>query len=307
MLILIRYGEIGLKSRPVRSKFETRLMENINRQLASFGATVNKKHNRIFVQLPEEEVADAVFELRTVPGIVSVSPCLETKSDLNRLAEECLTLARDWLNKQEEKKDGQKFALRARRVGDHEFTSQQVKEVIGDEVRQTGLEVDLDQPDLTIYLEIRQEDTYLYTAKIDGMGGLPLGIEGQVLASIEDRASIVAAYSLMKRGSKVVPVVEESRAQEVNEGMKILRLYDPDIKLVEPDSLERKQLAKTADLFACDALVRGTTLDDLEGKEAKEQPSANSNQSDLVELTPNCGLTDEEVLEKYSEIGKFLQ
>lgn len=308
MLILIRYGEIGLKSKPVRRKFEQRLMESIRRKLNSFDAAVKKKHNRIFAQLPEKEVADAVFKLRTVPGIVSVSPCLETNSDLDEIAESCLTLARDWLDKQEGEKEGKTFALRARRVGDHQFTSQQVEEDVGEMVRDTGLEVDLDRPDLTIFIETRDEDTYLYTAKLDGVGGLPLGVEGKSLALIEDRASIVAVYSLMKRGAKVIPVVEEKRAEEVAEGIKVLRIYDPDIKQVEIDSFEPEKLESTAELFDCAAVVRGTTLDDLQRQEGRRNSARKQEiDTEITKLTPNCGLTDKQVLEKYGDISKFLE
>ena len=65
--------------------------------------------------------------------------------------------------------------------------------------------VDLTNPDLTIFVEIREGDTYIFHEKIKGPGGLPLGTQGKVVVLLSSGIdSPVAAYMMMKRGCEVV-------------------------------------------------------------------------------------------------------
>ena len=60
-------------------------------------------------------------------------------------------------------------------------------------------------PDLTIFVEIRENDTFIYHEKIKGPGGLPLGTQGKVVVLLSSGIdSPVAAYMMMKRGCEVI-------------------------------------------------------------------------------------------------------
>ena len=99
-----------------------------------------------------------------------------------------------------------KFAIKCRRVGTHEFSSQEMAAHCGGVVRDVILApVDLTNPDLTIFVEIRDNDAYIYHEKIKGPGGLPLGTQGKVIVLLSSGIdSPVAAYLMMKRGCEVV-------------------------------------------------------------------------------------------------------
>ena len=65
--------------------------------------------------------------------------------------------------------------------------------------------VDLTNPDLTIFVEIRENKAFIYHEKIKGPGGLPLGTQGRVVVLLSSGIdSPVAAYLMMKRGCEVV-------------------------------------------------------------------------------------------------------
>ena len=101
----------------------------------------------------------------------------------------------------------QKFAIKCRRVGKHDFTSQEMAAHCGGVVRDRILApVDLTNPDLTIFVEVRDDDTYIFHEKIRGPGGLPLGTQGKVVLFCFSSGidSPVAAYLMMKRGCEVI-------------------------------------------------------------------------------------------------------
>lgn len=286
MRILVRYGEIGLKSRQVRKKFEDKLINNIDLKV---DGKVFKENNRIFTEVPDEETSEAVLSLRKTPGIVSVSPCVRTSSDPEDIWEELEKIVEEYYE------DTESFALDARRAGGHEFTSEDLEEELGQKVVDNyELKVDLENPDLRIYIEVRNNNTYLYTEKIDCIGGLPIGIEGTTLLLLEDKASIVAGISVMKRGCEIIPLFRGEDSDEIRIPMEILRSYYPDIKLLREDLNELEEVEKIAEAFGCEAIVLGSTFEDIKEEEIGKEV-------EIPILKPNCSLTESEVLEKYNE------
>ena len=64
------------------------------------------------------------------------------------------------------------FAVRCRRTGQHEFTSQEMAAFAGSVIlKNTGASVDLGNPDMEIHIEVRDQETYIYHRVIPGPGG----------------------------------------------------------------------------------------------------------------------------------------
>ena len=199
-LIIVRYGEIGLKSLKIRSKFEKKLIKNIK---AATDCDVDRNQGRIYI-FPKD-FFDALEKLKMVFGVVSYSPAVSTYStfeDIDKvLSKYTKTLINDGILD-----ENTKFAIRYRRVGKHDFSSQEMAGYCGGVVkRQIKSPVDLSNPDLTIFVEIRDDDAYIYHEKIQGSGGLPLGTQGKVVVLLSSGIdSPVAAYMMMKRGCEVI-------------------------------------------------------------------------------------------------------
>jgi len=232
-LWLVRYGEIFLKSDPVRREWEKALLSNIREVLP--GCRVRSERGRIWVEGKVE-----TEKLRRVFGIVSFSPV--TRCALEGLNQTLISYGRELGIR-----DIRTFAIRMRRVGTHPFTSQEKAVELGNLLRAEfpHLGVDLDRPDLELHVEIREGTCYLYTEAIQGPGGLPLGVEGSLVALISGGIdSPVAAWMMMKRGCRIIPIFialesflgddARARAERVVE---VLRRFQPDIRLrVIPDS-----------------------------------------------------------------------
>ena len=199
-LIIARYGEIGLKSSKVRSRFERKLVKNIK---STIDCDVDRNQGRIYI-FPKE-FDEAIEKLNRVFGIVSYSPAILTYTTFEDI-EKTLSQYTQELIKTDEINEDTKFAIRCRRVGSHDFSSQEMAAFAGSVVRkQINAPVDLTDPELTIYLEVRDDDTYIYHEKIDGPGGLPLGTQGKVVVLLSSGIdSPVAMYLMMKRGCEVI-------------------------------------------------------------------------------------------------------
>ena len=199
-LIIARYGEIGLKSPKIRSRFERKLVKNIK---ATFECDVNRNQGRIYI-FPKD-FDEGIEKLNRVFGVVSYSPATSTNTDYADI-DETLTRYTNGLVDEGILDENTKFAIKCRRVGTHDFTSQEMAAHCGGVVRNVVMApVDLTNPDLTIFVEIRENDTYIYHEKIRGPGGLPLGTQGKVIVLLSSGIdSPVAAYMMMKRGCEVV-------------------------------------------------------------------------------------------------------
>jgi thiamine biosynthesis protein ThiI len=99
---------------------------------------------------------------------------------------------------------GKRFAVRARRAAEQAkspFTSQDIARALGARLLPHALQVDLDDPEVTVHVEVRDEHAYFFTERLGGPGGLPLGIEGRAVALISGGFdSAVAAWLMLKRG-----------------------------------------------------------------------------------------------------------
>ncbi|MCE5214467.1 MAG: tRNA 4-thiouridine(8) synthase ThiI [Methanobacterium sp.] len=197
--IIVRYGEIGIKSPPVRRRFENRLISNIKNIIKG---EITITQGRIF--LFPENYQQALLSLGKIFGVVSYSPTLVTSTDYNSIKKSLRSYIQELIHQKEFSRE-KTFAIKCRRVGDHEFTSQEMAAFCGAVVvEETGAPVDLSNPDLRIFVEVRGPKTYIFHEKIPGLGGLPIGTQGRVVTLLSGGIdSPVAAFLMMKRGCAI--------------------------------------------------------------------------------------------------------
>jgi adenylyl- and sulfurtransferase ThiI len=202
--VLVRFGEIGIKSPPVRRQMLERLRQNLLDQMLRAGVEGDAKAMGSRLWLVGPDPAALVRVACRTFGVVSVSPCQVVRAELDAIgaAASALALARPWTT----------FAVRATREGTHAFSSQQVQVSVGSAVWKAAEaagrtpKVDLDAPEFEVFVDIRGERAYLFTERLEGPGGIPVGSQGTVVACLSDEASFVAAWLLMRRGCSLVPV-----------------------------------------------------------------------------------------------------
>jgi adenylyl- and sulfurtransferase ThiI len=199
--ILVRYGEIGIKSRSVRTQFEKRLVDRIEEQLLRRGVEAEIRREQGRFVLRAADVEGALDALRHTFGVVSASPAIETEPTPQAVAAVALGIARERLGR------GQSFAMRCKRTGQHAFTSLDVAKAtaaaILDELKEREPRVDLTTPDLELQSEVREGGAFVFTRTVRGPGGLPLGSQGRVAVLVDGPRAAHAAWLIGKRGSSL--------------------------------------------------------------------------------------------------------
>jgi thiamine biosynthesis protein ThiI len=267
-LIIARFSEIAVKSGSVRKRLIKILVYNIKKALkkSKVKADVYAKWERIFIET--KQIKKSVYTIKHVFGIVSISPAI--KVQLAMLEEEIERYAKLAKNK--------KFAVRVKRVGQHPFTSKEMEAKLGSIVETKAKStVDLTNPEITFFVEIRNEEAYLYFETIPGPGGMPLGSEERVVCVINNKKDLIACWLMMKKGCRVRVYASIS--------IKPLKkwMYGKDVKIIS--KTEAEKLAKNL------PLVSGNTLKD--GFMDEEG----------IVFYPLFAMTEEEIKEIYRKIN----
>lgn len=197
--IIVRYAEIALKG-GARLEFEKRLVLNIRKSLELPATAVGRERGQIVVSVSELEVEEKLRKLSQVFGIAWFAQGISCPSKESSIVSAAVDLAK------KELASGDTFAVRATRSDKAlQFTSKDIEEMVGDAIRKKfAYKVNLSEPDKTIFISIGKNNSYLFSEKIRGLGGLPVGSSGKVLSLISGGFdSIAASFLLAKRGAKI--------------------------------------------------------------------------------------------------------
>lgn len=321
-VVLVRYGEITLKSERVRREFERILVGNIKRRLDNY-RRVRLERGRIFIET--NKPVEAASRVADLPGVVSTSPTLKTHASMEQISELAGRIAEGSIE------PGQSFAVRARRVGEHDFSSKDVEEEVGRLILEEieDIQVDLDSPDRKVHVEVRNEDAYVFDKIFPGFGGLPVGSQGRAISLFfGDMYSLMSCFFLLKRGSPVslltptaVGTIEKDRAIEI---AKRLLKFHPNIKLhflpvqelidgiseEAPGDLRwltfRRSLLRASEAVAREegakAIAIGEDLDEVAANTLKVARIVEEG-IDLPILRPLFGFTREEIIDEGWKVG----
>jgi len=291
-LLLVRYGELALKSPPVRREFESALRRNLLDQFVKEGLPARVRSDRGHLYVETDDAERGLNVVRRVFGVTSVSRVEDVPSDPTAIRDRLLELADPRLPK------GARFAVRARRTGQHPFTSQQLAGDLGAAVLERfadrGLSVDLTRPEVELFVEVRGPRTYLSFDRLAGPGGLPLGVAGHLVALVNGPRGAVGAFLMMKRGCRVGLVVLPSGEPLVRG---TLVHFDPEVRTAPaPDEVEAwvPALGKLADETRADGVVLPIAVEEYARYSARW--------GNRVLFSPTVGWSDEEVEARWKNI-----
>jgi len=334
LTVLVSYSEIALKSRPVRSRLERQMADQIGFALRRAGYrdfTVHRRFGRIIVEGVPDEAAEHVAR---VFGTVSAMPSTRVDPDMESVTAYVAEEARKAI------KDGDGFAVRARVVGDQGYSSRDVEVEGGSKVLEAlkgrGVHVNLDAPDVTVHVEVRDRDAYVYSRVVPGVKGLPYGSQGRAVALYSGGIdSPVSMWMIMKRGVEVLPLfmdqrpyVGESYVERARACFRALAAYAPVERfslyaapmgpvmeriLGSPEPrftcvLCKRSMYRIAEAFAVErgakALVTGESLGQV-ASQTLDNLYVLDHASSILVLRPNIGLDKVDIEAKAREIGTY--
>ncbi len=340
MEILVRYGEIGLKSDPIRKNLEEILRKNIIKLLRKYeiDADVKILHRRLLVKINTKDKEDLALKLlKKVAGIVSYSPVYECPLDINEIVSYAVQIMKKKISSiNKENKEKITFAVKTKRSNKRfPFKSVEVNKKVGEAiVEKLGLEVDLENPDIILGIEILKDRAYIFTEKYEGIGGLPAGSQGRVICLISDGIdSPVAAYMMIRRGCRAVLLhlkITEESLNKVRKIVEVLSDYDTELEFVVYDYTKdiediveklksikkenytcifcKRKMLKIAEKYAkyldCDAIVTGDNLGQVASQTLKNLRVISENINYPI-LRPLIGLDKNDIVKIAKEIGTY--
>lgn len=332
-MILCKLGEVVLKGLNRRS-FEMKLMSNLRRRTGRFGKfRVYSKQSTIYVE-PAEETCDlsgAYAACKQVFGIIAVAralPCAKEKEAILETAKaylgDALTAARSF--KVESKRADKSFPM----------SSIQLSQWVGGHLHEAfpHLAVDVHHPELTVYVEVREEAAYVHAPAEPAAGGLPIGMGGRAVSLLSGGIdSPVASYMIAKRGVELEmihfaspPYTSEQAREKV---LQLARELVPwcgrlnvtivpfagiqeEIRRNCPEDhftlIMRRFMMRLADALAkdlnCRALVTGESLGQV-ASQTMDALAVSGDVTDLPILRPVIGMDKEEIVRIARHIGTF--
>ena len=196
---VIHYNELGLK-KGNRDYFENALCANINAVLQDCRAERAKRiSGRVLLPLNKEtteaDIAEIKKRLSRVFGIAYFGEAWASPQAVENLETNAWTLI--------EGRAFKSFRIDTRR-GDKSFphTSVEINQRVGAYVKErSGARVDLENADLTCWIEVVEKYAFIYVERLPGPGGLPVGTSGKVVVLLSGGIdSPVAAWKMIKRG-----------------------------------------------------------------------------------------------------------
>lgn len=333
-ILMIKYGEIILKGLN-RPKFEDKLIKNIKYRLYSLGEIkVTKIQAMVYIE-PLSENYDydkAIKRLTKVFGILYISRAKKLEKNIDIIKEEALKcLEKDKINgrtyKVEAKRSDKSFPMKSPEI------QQEVGAYLYDRFY-NELKVDVKNPDITVQIEVKPEGAYVYSEKIAGPGGLPLGINGKCALMLSGGIdSPVAGYMIAKRGIDLIavhfhsyPYTSERAKNKVIDLAKKLTEYAgrievyvvpfTDIQLLINDKADNDMLVilmrrymmriteKIAEKYGANAIVTGESLGQV-ASQTIESISVTNEVVDMPVFRPLIGMDKEEITRISRKIDTF--
>ena len=332
-IILCKLGEVVLKGLN-RHSFETKLMSNIRRRTQKFGKfKIYSRQSTIYVEPVGEacDLAGAYAACKQVFGLIAITkavPCEKSK-------EAILETAKAYLGGELQK--AKSFKVETKRA-DKSFPmgSIEISQWVGGMLHDAfpHLKVDVHTPELTVYVEVREDAAYVHAPAEPAAGGLPLGMGGSALSLLSGGIdSPVSSYMMAKRGvvlemlhfaappytsdlarQKVLQLAQELTAWCGRMSVHIVPLTEiqEQIRKQCPEEyftlITRRFMMRIADRLAkefdCCALVTGENLGQV-ASQTMEALRVSEDVTDLPVLRPLIGMDKEEIVRIARHIGTF--
>jgi thiamine biosynthesis protein ThiI len=320
--IVCHYGEIALKGKN-RRFFEERLVSNIRKVVPE--GKVSSPRGRIVV-LTEKENTEK--KIKKIPGINYLFVAEVVSSEKDEIIKKAVSLMSRGIYETFRvtvKRSDKSFS-----TSSSDFASQIGAEV----VKETGKKVDLSNPEKTCYVEITKKETYIYTEKIKGVGGLPIGTGGVAVSLLSGGIdSPVASFRMIKRGVKNIfvhfhayPTTTKQSQEKVERIVKILSGFQGEsvLFLVPFDEIQkevvlntsdktrillyRRFMARIAEVIAkreeAKAIITGESLGQV-ASQTVENITVMEDALSLPVFRPLIGHSKEEIIKEAEELGSY--
>jgi tRNA uracil 4-sulfurtransferase len=230
--ILIRFGDLMLKGKNIKT-FKKRIFEHISFKLKQFDIDYFMEHDRLYIVYFEKDEAQITSKLSRIQGIASYSIVYESSLDMDDIVVQSVRLIQDEISDEKPIR----FKIETKRANKHfPLTSTQTTQTLAPRIialAKRPLVIDVHHPEEILTIEIRNEATYMFLKKHQGIGGFPVHSGDHALMMISGGIdSPVAAYLALRQGVQIdlihfesTPMTSLESAQKVIDLAKVIAEY----------------------------------------------------------------------------------
>ncbi|MCS7176056.1 MAG: tRNA 4-thiouridine(8) synthase ThiI [Candidatus Kapabacteria bacterium] len=329
VLLAWLFHEIALKGNNRRLFLQTAL-RNIRKALNDLPASVTYvPPMAVRIHCDPSQIESVRKRLLHVVGVESVALALRSKLSWEALVEATDTLL-------DQLPPFASFAVRCKRTEKRfPLSSAEIERQLGAHIAErVGARVDLQTPEKTLWVRLLPDGCYVYTERLPGMGGLPVGVSGHVLALLSGGIdSPVAAWRMMLRGCSVdfvhfhsFPLVSRRSQEKVEALAEVLTRYQyrsrlflvpiaefqQHVVVLAPPSyrviLYRRFMLRLAQQIArryrAQALVTGESLGQV-SSQTLDNLATISAVAELPILRPLIGMSKQEIIAQARQLGTY--
>ena len=204
-VILIKYGELTTK-KGNRNFFVNTLYNNLKNKLKNFDVKISKDISRMYIQFKDEELEQIKAVIDHIFGIHMYHIAYIVNTNIEAIKTKLIEIL--------QKEEFKTFKIETKRSDKtFELNTQQINPLLGSHVLKNinNIKVDVHNPDISVQIEIRPYNSYIYTNGYKGIGGYPIGTQAKGMLMLSGGIdSPVAGYLAMKRGIKIEAVYFEA-------------------------------------------------------------------------------------------------
>lgn len=332
-VILCKFGEVVLKGAN-RQNFESALVKELRRRASPFGEfNIYFKQSTVYVE-PRNEACDmdgmyaAAKRVFGIVGVNRAAVCEKNMDSIMEVAKKYLPskLSRARTFKVDAKRSDKKFPLTSPEI------SREIGGVVLSSVR--GIKVDVHEPDVTVTVEVRDDNAYIRAGQEKGAGGLPLRSAGRGLLLLSGGIdSPVAGCMMAKRGLEIEALHFESfpytserakekvmqLAQEMCEFCSKIHVHVISLTHIQEEIRDKcnedyftlilrifmmRLATRCAKEYKCGALITGESLGQVASQTLKAIEVTDS-ATDIPVFRPCIGLDKEEIVREARHYGTF--
>ena len=331
-VLLLKCGELVLKGLN-RGKFEERLLKIIRNRLRPVGEyNVHSSQSTIYVEPQNGASVDEALEVcKKIFGIVAIARAVVCEKDIEDIVAKGIPYLKPALDnvrtfKVETRRADKRFAL----------TSPQISQRLGGDLHDAypHLKAQMDDPQITVKVEVRERNAFVSAGVIPGAGGLPTGINGRGMLLLSGGIdSPVAGWMMAKRGLELgavhffsYPYTSEEAKQKVLDLAEIVARWSgkltvsvvpftqiqTEIRDKCPEDyftiIMRRMMMRISERVAqrqnCQGLITGESLGQVASQTIQAITVTNA-VCEMPVLRPVIGMDKEEIVTISRHIGAF--
>ena len=326
-IVLIHYNEIAIKGKN-RNFFEQKLINHIKIVLKEDLLLIKKRYGLFYCKFKKGSKDRVCKLLKMVPGIAHFSFAIISDLDLEKIKKDSLEFLKE--------KDFLTFKVLCKRsYKKFKYKSMEVNMLIGEYIlNNLKRKVDIKNPDLNLYIEIGEKEVFIFSKKIKGLGGLPVGSSSKIICSLSGGIdSPVSAFKMIKRGcdvvyvhlynntlvkrevlSKIRNIVEKLNNYQLNSKLYVVPFSEIQKEIIANISSEYRMIIYRRFMFRvingisvienCKGVVTGDSMGQV-ASQTLENIFSIYDVSTIPILTPLIGSDKQEIIVVAKEIGTY--